>query len=119
MRDSAQANRAREDFNRSVQALGAAAAASPFHDLLAETRAFSTQALGSLQAQPAAAMLDRCRAPRSSLRDARLRYAALCVWPPHAAVIRPFAARLAAPGRLDITTAPTVHTHDPVSNNRQ
>src|SRR3546814_15558319 len=55
LRDSAQANRAREDFNRSVQALGAAAAASPFPDLLEETRAFSTQALGSLQAQPAAA----------------------------------------------------------------
>src|SRR3546814_13924621 len=71
LRDSAQANRAREDFNRSVQALGAAAAASPFPDLLEETRAFSTQALGSLQAQPSAAVLDRCRARRQSLQIGR------------------------------------------------
>src|SRR3546814_7556360 len=76
---------------------------------LEETRAFSTQALGSLQAQPAAAVLDRCRAQRESLRDARLRYAELCECALDEDMIAAFAARLAAHGLVDIAHAPIEH----------
>src|SRR3546814_15181647 len=106
MRDSAQANRAREDFNRSVQALGAAAAASPFPDLLEETRAFSTPTLGSLQAQPAAAVLARFPAQRESLRDARLPYAETCEGPLDDATLADMAPLLSGPGAVNPSHTP-------------
>ncbi len=109
LRGSAQANQARGDFNRSMQALGAAAAESPFPDLLEETRAFSAQALGSLQAQPAAVVLDHCRAHRESLRDARLRYAELCECAMDEDRVAAFAGRLAANGLAGIVHAPIDH----------
>jgi ubiquinone/menaquinone biosynthesis C-methylase UbiE len=109
LRGNPDANRARDDFNRGMQALGTVAAASPFPDLLEEARAFSAQALRALQAQPASAILDRCREYRESLRDARLRYAELCDCAMDESRLAAFAGRLASHGMVDIEDAPIHH----------
>lgn len=103
------ANRARAGFNHAMQALATAAAASPFPDLLEDARAFSAQALNSLQVEPAATVSARCRDYRDSLRDARLRYAELCECAMDATMLEAFAQRLAANGLVDIVHAPIRH----------
>jgi len=104
-----EANRTRDEFNRGMQALGAAAAESPFPDLLEEARAFSAQALRALQSQPAAAILDSCRDYRESLRDARLRYTELCDCAMDEARLAAFTRRLSDHGLAGIYGAPIHH----------
>jgi SAM-dependent methyltransferase len=109
LRADPSANRAREDFNRAMQALTTTAAASPFPDLLEEARAFSAQSLNALQGESAAAILSRCRDYRSALTDARLRYAELCECAMDEAMVAAFARRLADSGLVEIQHAPISH----------
>lgn len=110
LRADPSANRAREDFNRAMQALATTAAASPFPDLLEEVRAFSAQALNALQGESASSdILSRCHEYRESLQDARLRYAELCECAMDEATVASFARRLADSGLVAIRYAPISH----------
>ncbi len=109
LQGNADANQARAAFNQGMQALQAEAKTSPVPDLLDDARQFASQALARLSGQPASDVLTHIRAWRTSLEDARLRYAELCACALDADQAAGFAQALDALGLRGVTFHPIAH----------